>query len=131
KELKPGACDGTHPEYTEAFDVAGLRGAITVAQALGRDEDAAAWKKLADELFALYDKQFSADLAKGYGSYSVLWPCRLYPLREGPAFEKFKSISAQKPASWRYFPLARAHQGLLAGQRAAAFETLNQYLTDP
>ena len=27
EELKPGRCDGFHPEYTDAFDIAGLRGA--------------------------------------------------------------------------------------------------------
>ncbi len=128
KELKPGACDGVHPEYTEAFDVAGLRGAITLAEAMGRSEDAAAWKRLAEEFFATYDRRFGAELAKGYGSYSVLWPCRLYPLNEGKARGQFIIKGAQPPASWRYFPLATAHQGLLAGNRAAACETLAVHL---
>ena len=131
KELKPGACDGHNPAYTEAYDIAGLHGAVVLAEALGRDDDAAAWKQLAASLGEIYERQFGADLAKGYGSYSVLWPCRLYPFGEGKAFDQFKNTGAQKPAGWRYFPLARAHQGLLAGQRAAAFETLNLHLAHP
>lgn len=131
KELKPGACDGFNPAYTEAYDIAGLRGAITLAEALGQSGDASAWKKLSEELFALYEQKFATDLAKGYGSYSVLWPCRLYPFGEGRAFDQFKIVGAQKPAGWRYFPLAKAHQGLLAGQRDAGFVTLNTHLDHP
>ena len=33
KRLKPGACDGYHPEYTEAFDIAGMRAAAALAEA--------------------------------------------------------------------------------------------------
>ena len=33
KQLKPGACDGYHPEYTEAFDIAGIRAAAALATA--------------------------------------------------------------------------------------------------
>jgi hypothetical protein len=131
KELKPGACDGLHPEYTEAWDIAGLRAAVTLAEALGKTDEAAAWRKLAGELFTKYDAQFGGELAKGYGSYSVLWPCRLYPGGQGKAFEQFKNVGAQKPAGWRYFPLARAHQGLLAGNRAAAAETLGLHFEHP
>ncbi|MSU63288.1 MAG: hypothetical protein EXS31_12970 [Pedosphaera sp.] len=131
KELKPGACDGHHPEYTEAYDIAGLRGAMTLAEALGQADDHATWRKLADDLAAVYDQKFGADPGKGYGSYSVLWPCRLYPFNEGKAFDQFKEVSAQKPASWRYFPLAKSHQGLLAGNRAAGFETLAIHLAHP
>ena len=58
-----------------------------------------------------------------YGNYSVLWPCRLYPLDGEKARAQFGNIGAQKPTSWRYFPLARAHQGFYAGNRAAAAET--------
>jgi hypothetical protein len=135
KELKPGACDGFNPNYTEAYDIAGLRAAASLAEALphiGSQQagpaDALAWRKLADELFTLYDQKFASDLPRGYGSYSVLWPCRLYPLAEGRAFEQFRNVGAQVPADWRYFPLARAHQGLLAGNRAAAWQTLDSHL---
>ncbi len=131
KELKPGACDGFNPGYTEAYDIAGLRAAIVLAEASGHREDATAWKKLADELFATYEQKFSAELPKGYGSYSVLWPCRLYPFGEGKAHEQFSKIGGQKQTSWRYFPLARAHQGLLAGNRSAAWQTLNSHLAHP
>jgi hypothetical protein len=131
KALKPGACDGFNPNYTEAYDIAGLRGALTLAEEIGNQEDASAWRKLADDLFALYERKFSLDLPKGYGSYSVLWPCRLYPFGEGRAFEQFRGVGAQKPTDWRYFPLARAHQGLLAGNRAAGHETLNIHLAHP
>jgi hypothetical protein len=34
----------------------------------------------------------------------------------------------QKPTGWRYFPLATAHQGLLAGNREAACATLAAHL---
>ena len=131
KELKPGACDGVHPEYTEAYDIAGLRQAITLAEAVGNAPDATAWKNLAASLFDSYAQSFGTNLARGYGSYAVLWPTRLYPFDEGQAHDQFKSVGAQKPTSWRYFPLAKAHQGLLAGNRAAGFETLNTHLDHP
>lgn len=129
--LRPGSCDGHHPEYTEAFDVAGLRAAAVLAEAIGRGQDAAAWRRLAEQLFAQYDGKFGARLASGYGSYCVLWPCRLYPLGEGKAREQFARTGAQKPGGWRYFPLARAHQGLLAGRRDAGWGTLESHLAHP
>ena len=129
--LRPGSCDGTHPEYTEAFDIAGLRAASVLAAAAGNDKDAASWRDLAERLFAEYDKRFGGSLARGYGSYSVLWPCRLYPLSEGKAHEQFRGIGAQKPGGWRYFALARAHQGLLAGSREAAWKTIAAHLDHP
>jgi hypothetical protein len=128
QELKPGSCDGHHPEYTEAFDIAGLRGAVVLAEALGSAADADEWRKLADTLFQKYDQAFGARLPKDYGSYSVLWPCRLYPFGSGKAYEQFKAVGAQKPTSWRYFPLATAHQGLLAGSRQAGYGTLDIHL---
>jgi hypothetical protein len=147
KELKPGACDGFNPNYTEAYDIAGLRGAILLAEAMsegappesaegralasGAAGDARAWRTLAEELFAAYEQRFATNLPRGYGSYSVLWPCRLYPFSEGKGFEQFKGVGAQNPAGWRYFPLARAHQGLLAGNRRAGFDTLNLHLAHP
>lgn len=127
-ELKPGRCDGFHPEYTEAFDAAGLRAAAELAGAAGRTEDATAWRTLAAKLIEDYDQKFGARLPREYGSYSVLWPCRLYPLQSGRAWEQFRNIGAQQPTSWRYFPLATAHQGLLAGNRAAAHGTLDIHL---
>jgi hypothetical protein len=131
KELKPGACDGFNPNYTEAYDIAGLRAAVALAEAVRNDADATAWRELAAELLGTYEQKFGARLAQGYGSYAALWPCRLYPFGEGRASEQFKNTAAQKPADWRYFPLAKAHQGLLAGNRAAAFETLNLHLDQP
>jgi hypothetical protein len=129
--LRPGSCDGHHPEYTEAFDIAGLRAAVVLADALGRKEDAAAWGQLAERLMKRYDEQFGSRLAKGYGSYCVLWPCRLYPLAEGKAHEQFRGTGPQRSRGWRYFALARAHQGLLAGNREAGWGTLEQHLAHP
>ena len=126
--LRPGSCDGRHPEYTEAFDVAGLRAAASLARAAGRADDAAAWQTLADDLFKKYDEQFGGRLAAGYGSYSVLWPCRLYGLAGGKAVEQFRKHGARGPGGWRYFPLAAAHQGLLAGNRDAGHGTLARHL---
>jgi len=128
QELKPGRCDGSHPEYTEAFDIAGLWRAAALAKALEKKDDAKEWAELADALLAAYQGRFAADLGKGYGSYCVLWPCRLFPLGSGPAYERFKKTGAQKPTGWRYFPLATAHQGLLAGNREAAAGTLATHL---
>ncbi|MCY3021683.1 MAG: hypothetical protein NTW87_21945 [Planctomycetota bacterium] len=126
--LKPGACDGFNPNYTEAFDVAGVRAAAMLAEAIGQKEDADAWSKLAASLFESYDKRFGAKLGAGYGSYSVLWPCRLYPCNEGKGFGQFRDVGVQKPTGWRYFPLATAHQGLLAGNRDAGHKTLALHL---
>ncbi len=131
RELSPGRCDGVHPEYTEAFDLTGLRGAAELAAAVGNRADAAAWEDLASTLFDAYDKQFRSRLPNGYGSYSVLWPCRLYPYNRGAAFDQFKTVGAQQSTSWRYFPLATAHQGLLTGNRLAGCETLRLHLEHP
>ena len=128
QELKPGSCDGYHPEYTEAFDIAGLRKACVLAEALGCDSDAAQWRRLADLLFDEYDEKFGSRLAREYGSYSVIWPCRLYPLSAGKAHERFKKVGWGPPGDWRYFPLANAHQGLLAGSRLAGYVTLQAHL---
>ena len=128
QELKPGSCDGFHPEYTEAFDIAGLRGAAELAEALGNAGQAAEWRTLAESLFAAYDAKFGGNLAHGYGSYTVLWPCRLYPANGGKASEQFRNTGRQSPQSWRYFPLATAHQGLLAGNREAGHGTLEVHL---
>ncbi len=130
-ELKPDTCDGHHPEYTQAWDIAGLRAAATLASALDKTGDAASTKKLAEELFAKYDAQFGGDLADGYGGLSVLWPCRVYAIDQGKAFEQFKNMSVQQAEGRRYLPLARAHQGLLAGSRAAAAQTLASQLEQP
>jgi hypothetical protein len=129
--LKPGSCDGHHPEYTEAFDVAGLRAAATLARAAGNDDDAARWSRLADALMEAYDEQFGDRLPKAYGNYSVLWPCRLYPFTSGKAYEQFKGNGATTPGGWRYFALAKAHQGLLAGNRQAGYGTIANHLEHP
>ena len=131
EELKRGRCDGFHPEYTEAFDIAGLRSAAGMADAIGNGVDADHWTATADSLWQAYDRQFSADLGKDYGSYCVLWPCRLYPVSSGKAYERFNSLGAQEPGSWRYFPLATAHQSLLSGNREAGHATLERHLNHP
>ena len=129
RELKPGRCDGYHPEYTEAFDIAGLHGAALFAEAIGAsEEEAARWRTLANRLLQMYDNRFGNNPAEDYGSYSVLWPCRLYPLDSGKGHEQFRGNGEQKPGGWRYFPLAKAHQGLLAGNRQAGYGTLQLHL---
>ncbi|MFH1716768.1 MAG: hypothetical protein ABIF19_05410 [Planctomycetota bacterium] len=128
RELKPGRCDGHHPEYTEAFDIAGLRYAALLAEAIGKPTEAARRRALVKRLLDSYDAKFGGDLARGYGSYSVLWPCRLYPLESRDAHEHFRGNGVQKPSGWRYFPLAKAHQGLLAGNRQAGYGTLQLHL---
>ena len=130
RELKSGSCDGYHPEYTEAFDIAGLRISAILAEAMGRSDDSAEWIRLADEFFHIYDERFRLNLGKDYGSYSVLWPCRLYQYESGMAYEQFKDIGAKKSQSWRYFPLATAHQGLLAENREAGYGTVALHLDE-
>ena len=78
-----------------------------------------------------YDRAYGSNLPDKYGSYCVLWPCRLYPFAQGPAYEQFKGLGPQKPESWRYFPPARAHQSLLAGNREAGHRTLDLHLDHP
>jgi hypothetical protein len=129
--LRPGACDGTHPEYTEPFDIAGLTAASMLAEALHRSDDAATWGALAGELLRNYDSRYSTELGAGYGSYCVLWPCALYPFDRGHAHEQFGEIGMQPPGTWRYFPLATAHQGLLAGNRDAGWRTVEEHLAHP
>lgn len=128
EELKPGRCDGFHPEYTEAFDIAGLRAAAVLAKAAGKESDSRRWSGLSDRFFESYDQRFGGRLTRDYGSYSVLWPCQLYPASSPKARTQFGSFGAQKPTSWRYFPLATAHQGLLAGNREAGYGTLSIHL---
>jgi hypothetical protein len=139
KELRPGACDGHHPEYTEAFDIAGLRAAAVLARAMAdadepdrwsRRVESLRWRNLADTLFEKYDRRFGDDPGKEYGSYAVLWPCRLYPLGHGKAHQWFESVGAKKSTGWRYFPLATAHQGLLAGSRVAGYGTIASHLDE-
>ena len=144
RELKPGRCDGFHPEYTQAFDIAGLRQLLLLSSfsaafdaerkwdILGEFSALFAgetkWADLSLNLLRAYDRSFADDLGAKYGDYCVLWPCRLYPLDNDKAREQFADIGAQKPSGWRYFPLARAHQGLLAGNRQAGYGTLNLHL---
>jgi hypothetical protein len=131
RELKPGRCDGHNPAYTEAFDLAGVCVAALLARTLDKNDDAAQYKAFAAELSERYDRTYGSNLPDKYGSFCVLWPCRLYPLDEGKAYEQFKDFGPQKPQSWRYFPLARAHQSLLAGNREAGYRTLESHLDQP
>ena len=128
KQLKPGACDGYHPEYTEAFDIAGIRAAAALSEAVADEVELKQWTALAAKLYDQYHRRFGERLPEEYGSYSVLWPCRVYPLRQGAAFEQFKNVATMKPEGWRYFPLATAHQGLLTGNRVAGYKTIAAHL---
>lgn len=132
RELKPGRCDGHNPAYTEAFDLAGMKAATMLAYE-ARDLDGFG---LGPPLFPLwllleYERAYGSNLADKYGSYCVLWPCGLFQLNRGRAREQFKDLGPQKPKSWRYFPLARAHQSLLAGNREAGYKTLEYHLDHP
>jgi hypothetical protein len=131
RELEPGRCDGRNPAYTEAFDLAGIRAAALLARALDKKEEAERYETFAAELFASYNRSYGPKLSDKYGSYCVLWPCRLYPFDTGKAYEQFRGLGPQKPQSWRYFPLARAHQSLLAGNREAGWRTLESHLDQP
>lgn len=117
QRLMPGACDGIHPEYTEAFDIAGLRAAALLTND-GR------WSTLAADLLQKYDARFGRDPAAGYGAYT--WPARLYD-----SHEQLRKIPPQKPSEWRYFALAAAHQALLAGNRETAARTLQMHFDEP
>lgn len=128
RQLQPGRCDGHHPEYTEAFDIAGLRAAIRLAGAVNDDKSATDWRALSEELFKRYDRRFAGNLGNAYGSYCVFWPCRLYRFDEEPTRDQFAKVGKRKPSSWRYFALAEAHQGLLAGRRDAGWATLDAHL---
>ncbi|MHC4435331.1 MAG: hypothetical protein ACYTBS_26155, partial [Planctomycetota bacterium] len=128
RELKPGRCDGHHPEYTQAFDIAGLFGAASLAGWAGQSWEAHLWSELAERLHEDYDSSFGDNLGGEYGDYCALWPCRLYRLDSDKARQQFGSKGAQDPSGWRYFPLARAHQGLLAGNRQAGCGTLQSHL---
>ncbi len=131
RELQPGRCDGHNPAYTEAFDLAGVRAAALLARAVGKSDDAAQYDTFAEDLASQYDRAYGSNLADKYGSYCVLWPCRLYPFAAGKAHEQLKGLGPQSPESWRYFPLARAHQSLLAGSREAGHRTLDLHLNHP
>ena len=125
QKLRPGACDGTHPEYTEAWDIAGIVAARALAKAVNGDTDS--WGALLEGIATTYDEKFGRNLPKGYGSYCVLWPCRTFPPERGPGRDAFHEVGAQHPEDWRYFPLAKAHQGLLAGNRDAGHGTLDAH----
>jgi len=132
RKLEPGRCDGYNPAYTEAFDLAGIRAGHMLTGALGKWESGIIdYGALAAEFLDRYDRAYGDDLPAGYGSYCVLWPCRLGHLAKGRAYEQFKDIGPQKPEGWRYFPLARAHQSLLAGNREAGYKTLEYHLEHP
>jgi hypothetical protein len=108
-----------------------VRAAALLARAVGKNDDAAQYDAFAENLASQYDRAYGPDLVDKYGSYCVLWPCRLYPLAAGKAHEQFKGLGPQAPESWRYFPLARAHQSLLAGNRTAGYGTLDIHLDHP
>lgn len=131
RELKPGRCDGHNPAYTEAFDLAGINAGEILATNRNHGRDLFAFLMFAGRLRREYDAAHGNDLPAKYGTYCVLWPCRLYPLDEGRGHEQFKDLGPQKPKSWRYFPLARAHQSLLAGNREAGYKTLEYHLDHP
>ena len=94
-------------------------------------EDWKLWSELAQKLMADYDRTYGDKLPDRYGSYSVLWPCRLYPLDDPQCLAQFGSIGAVEPCYWCYFAPATAHQSLLTGNREAGWKTLESHLTHP
>ena len=54
-----------------------------------------------------------------------------FPTAEGKAHEQFKKNGATSPGGWRYFALAKAHQGLLTGNREAGYQTIANHLDHP
>ncbi|MHC4352821.1 MAG: hypothetical protein ACYS0H_08880, partial [Planctomycetota bacterium] len=85
RELKPGRCDGFHPEYTQAFDIAGLRqlqllsffsamsatehkwGILSGFSALSATETK--WAVLSLNVIRAYGRSFGDDLGDKYGDY--------------------------------------------------------------
>ena len=138
QELKPGSCDGYNPQYTEAFDLAALRGAVGMALALKDDadihnvqNDIRVWSDTAKRLATDYDQKYGEKLPDGYGSYAVLWPCRLYAYDDPKIVTQFGGIGAIDLVLWRYFAPAKAHQSLLAGNREAGWKTIQLHLDHP
>jgi len=129
--LEPGSCDGYHPEYTDAFDIAGLRAAAELARAAGETDAANGYEADATQFVAAYRARFGEDPGKGYGSYCVLWPCRLFPRSDSTVAKRFRGLAAFHSRDWRYFPLATAHQALLAGDRDVAWQTVRNHLDHP
>jgi hypothetical protein len=105
REFVPGACDGSNFNDTEAFDLAGMRAAALLAEAAGKRDEAYALGKFADTLFTQYDSRYGSNLGSGYGSYSVLWPCRLYPLTSGKAYEQFRANGPPRRRAGAISPL--------------------------
>jgi hypothetical protein len=50
---------------------------------------------------------------------------------EGKGVGQFEKNGATRPGGWRYFALAKAHQGLLAGNREAGHGTIASHLNHP
>ena len=110
--------------------MAGLRAAALLANAAAAPADAQHFSSAADKLFAQYQKSnYTAD-KNDYFNYCTLWPTRLFPLTSGPISAGFRSLGQQMPDTWLYFPLATAHQGLLAGSRPLGYQTLDTFLAD-
>ena len=75
-----GTCDGYQPEYTEAFDIAGIRAAAALAQAVGDNEEVKQWTTLSEKLFDQYHRRFGERLSEEVLlRIRSLWPCRIYP----------------------------------------------------
>lgn len=111
--------------------MAGLRAAALLATAASAPADAQTFSSLADALLTKYQQSKYAFNSKyDYFNFCALWPARLFPLGSGPISDEFKKTGPQKPDTWLYFPLATAHQSLLAGNREAGYQTIDAFLSD-
>lgn len=115
-----------------AFDVAGLRAAALLATAASVPADAQQFASLSDTLYTKYlSSNYTFNPKFSYFYYCTLWPARLFPLNSGPVSVGFRNVGPQMPDTWLYFPLATAHQGLLAGSRQLGFQTIDAFLAYP
>ncbi|GAQ84487.1 hypothetical protein KFL_001910060 [Klebsormidium nitens] len=114
------------------FDVAGLRAAALLATAAAVPADAQEFASLSDTLYTKYlNSNYTFSPKFSYFYYCTLWPARLYPLNSGPVSAGFRNVGPQMPDTWLYFPLATAHQGLLAGSRQLGHQTIDSFLAYP
>jgi hypothetical protein len=117
--------DGVHPEYTEAFDIAGVSAAASIANALGKSELKNEWQSF---LSAITSEYFASQHhVKSYAAYSLMWPLQI-PTSPKIGQEFLRFVAALSPSEFHYLAAARVHQLLLAGDPKPAREYLSKIL---